>query len=228
MVFTDPPYGRNYGGGRAAGSTPKGARVKAHGPILGDDLKGSALVDLVTSALVAARLSSRSGATVYVCLTWQTYVEFLEAVTAAELEVAACIVWDKGSIGLGQQHYRARFELIFYVAGEHWYGKKDQGDVWLCSRGDTSGYVHPTQKPVALVRRALENSSLPGDLVLDMFGGSGSTRIACEQTKRRGRLVELDPKYCDVIVKRWQNLTDGLARRLSDGAYFKDLVTDDE
>ncbi len=79
-----------------------------------------------------------------------------------------------------------------------------------------------------MVRRALENSSLPGDLVLDVFGGSGSTLIACEQTKRRGRLVELDPKYCDVIVKRWQNLTDGLARRLSDGAYFKDLVTDDE
>ncbi len=78
------------------------------------------------------------------------------------------------------------------------------------------------------VGRVNPDSSLPGDLVLDVFGGSGSTLIACEQTKRRGRLVELDAKYCDVIVERWQNLTDGLARRLSDGAFYNDLVTEDE
>ena len=111
--------------------------------------------NLVTAALISARFSSRPGAPVYVCLTWHTYGEFREAVTAAELEVAACIVWDKGSIGLGHAHYRSRYELIFYVAGDHWYGQRDQADVWLCSRGSTA-YVHPTQKPVDLVRRALE------------------------------------------------------------------------
>lgn len=230
MVFTDPPYGMAFGAGKEEGSTFKGATVKAHGEILGDDLKGDALVALVAGALTAALASSRPGAAVYVCLTWRSYGEFLEALARAGLAVAACIVWDKGSIGLGFQHYRPRHEFIFYCApgaDTHWYGGKDQGDVWDCSRGDRGGYVHPTQKPVALVRRALANSSLPGDVVLDVFGGSGSTLIACEQLRRRGRLVELDPKYCDTILRRWQDLTGGTARRHADGATFNDLVSHD-
>ena len=224
LVFTDPPYGMAFGAGKDAGSTPKGATVKAHGQILGDEVAGAALIDLVGRALAAARRSSRAGAPVYVCFTWRTHGEFLAALARAGLAPAACIVWDKGSIGLGYQHYRPRHEFIFYCAGAHWYGGLDQGDVWTFSRGRTGGYVHPTQKPVALVGKALVNSSLPGDVVLDVFGGSGSTLMACEELERRARVVELDPKYCDVTVRRWQEKTGRAARRGGDGREFDEVA----
>lgn len=215
LVFTDPPYGMKY---RAFGP------LKADGTMVGDDLKGPDLIGLVSRALSAAKASSRAGAPFYVCLTWRTYVEFRRAVIEAGLEISACIVWDKGSIGLGLQQYRPQHEFIFYCAGAHWYGARVESDVWHFSRGATDDYLHPTQKPVALVRRALENSSLPGDLVLDLFGGSGSTLIACERTGRRARMVEIDAKYCDVMLRRWQDFSGGRARRLGDGAIFDDLV----
>lgn len=207
LVFTDPPYGMSFGKGKEAGSTAKGALVKAHGMILGDDAKGEDLVNLVAEALKRAAEFTRPGAAFYVCFTWRTYREFLEAVEGAGLGVAGCIVWNKGSIGLGFQHYRPQHEFIFYCQGDRWYGGRTQADVWTFSRGNLEGYVHPTQKPVELVAKALENSSLPGDVVLDLFGGSGSTMIACEKTRRAARVVELDPKYCDVQVRRWQDFT---------------------
>ena len=117
-----------------------------------------------------------------------------------------CIVWDKKSIGLSHGHYRPQHEFIFYC-GEEWYGDKAQSDVWHMSRGSTSKYVHPTQKPVELICKAIKNSSKKGDVIIDCFGGSGSTLIACEKLNRKARVMELDPKYCDVIVKRWENFT---------------------
>jgi DNA modification methylase len=92
------------------------------------------------------------------------------------------------------------------------------------SRGATSEYVHPTQKPVELIERALKNSSKGGDLVLDVFGGSGSTLIACEKTGRRARLMDLDPKYVDVIVKRWQDYTGRKAIHEETGKTFDEMV----
>ena len=207
LIFTDPPYGMAYGGGRAAGSSPKGARVKAHGMIMNDDAQGDALVTLVREALSRAVENARPGSAVYVCLTWRTDVEFKAALKGAGLDVAACIVWDKGHIGLGQQHYRPQHEFIYYCRGERWYGTRAESDVWDIPRDAGKDYVHPTQKPVALIERAIENSSRRGDVVLDVFGGSGSTLIACERTLRLARLVELDPRYCDVIVERWKRIT---------------------
>lgn len=214
LVVTDPPYGMSFGAGKEAGSTPKGALVKAHGMILGDDAHGADLVALVGSALSRAREWSKPAAATYVCLTWRTYSEFHAALQACGLKVASCIVWDKGSIGLGHQHYRPQHEFVFYCQGEAWYGGKAEGDVWTLSRGHTGEYVHPTQKPVALLERAIVNSSRAGDLVLDVFGGSGSTLIACERLGRIARLVELDPKYCDAIVRRWEKFTGREAVRL--------------
>lgn len=214
MVMTDPPYGMAFGKGKEAGSTAKGALVKAHGMIIGDDVQGDQLVQLVAAALGNARAWSRPEASAYVCLTWRTYAEFKEALAQAGMAIDACIVWDKGSIGLGFQHYRPQHEFIFYTAGKRWYGGKTEGDVWELSRGATGEYVHPTQKPVSLIERALRNSSRRGDIVLDPFGGSGSTLIACERQRRRARLIELDPKYCDAIVRRWQGLTGSQAKLL--------------
>jgi len=223
MVFTDPPYGMSYGGGRAAGSTPKGAIVKAHGMILGDDYQGDDLIDLVRQAISAAYASSKSGAAYYICFTWRTYSEFEAAIIDAGLKISNCIVWDKKSIGLGQSNYRPQHEFIFYVKGDGWQGDKSQSDIWKMSRGATGEYVHPTQKPVELIEKALQNSSKSGDTILDVFGGSGSTLIACEKTNRQARLMELDPKYVDVIVKRWQDFTGLIAINEKTGKTFNEM-----
>jgi DNA modification methylase len=206
LIFTDPPYGMSYGGGRARGSSPKGARVKAHGMIMNDDLAGDDLIGLVRDSIGLATTYKKPDKAVYACFTWRTYREFEEAILAAGLAIKACIVWDKQSIGLGNSHYRPQHEFIFYCEGE-WHGDKSQSDVWQLSRGNTSAYVHPTQKPVELISIAINNSSSYGDLVLDPFGGSGSTLIAAEQTNRTAYLMELDPHYCDVICARFQKAT---------------------
>lgn len=214
MIFTDPPYGMEYGGGRAEGSTKKGDKVKAHGMIKGDDLKGNDLINLVRDALTTTYLKTKSGASAYICFTWRTYAEFEDALVKAGLKVKNCIVWNKKSIGLGNSHYRPQHEFIFYC-GEQWYGDKSQSDVWELSRGDTSKYVHPTQKPVQLIEKAIKNSSKSGDIVIDCFGGSGSTLIACEKTNRKCYMMELDPKYIDRIVKRWEQYTGQKAEKIN-------------
>ena len=214
MIFTDPPYGMEYGGGRAEGSTKKGSKVKAHGMIKGDDLKGDNLINLVSDALTTSYLKTKTGASAYICFTWRTYSEFENALSKAGFKVKNCIVWNKRSIGLGNSHYRPQHEFIFYC-GEQWYGNKAQSDVWELSRGDTSKYVHPTQKPVQLIEKAIKNSSKSGDVIIDCFGGSGSTLIACEKTNRKCNMMELDPKYLDRIVKRWEDYTGRKAELLN-------------
>jgi DNA modification methylase len=206
MIFTDPPYGMSYGGGRAEGSTPKGALVKAHGMIKNDDLRDDALINLIKNSLSNALKKLKKGSASYICFSWRTYSEFYKAISDSGFKIKNCIVWDKESIGLGQSHYRPQHEFILYC-GEHWYGDKSQSDVWYMSRGSTAKYVHPTQKPVELICKALNNSSKEEDIVIDCFGGSGSSVIACEKLNRKARIIELDPKYCDVIVKRWEQWT---------------------
>jgi DNA modification methylase len=224
MVFTDPPYGMSYGGGRARGNhslnKQGGVVVKAHGMILGDDKTGDDLIQLVRDALLSAVTVSKSGSASYVCFPWRTYSEFESAMIECGLETSACIVWDKKSIGLGNANYRPQHEFIFYCKGGAWYGDKAQSDVWSLSRGATGKYVHPTQKPVELIEIAVTNSSKGGDLVIDVFGGSGSTLIACEKIGRHSRLMELDEKYVDVIVKRWQEFTGRKAIHADTGLEF--------
>ena len=221
LILTDPPYGMSYGGGRARGDDSKfknrSGGIKAHGEIIGDDLRGDSLVDLVRESLSAALGHLAAGVAAYVCLTWRTYSEFIEAFDAAGLELSGCIVWNKKSIGLGHGHYRPQHEFIFYHKGEKWLGGKGESDVWECSRGSTGDYVHPTQKPVEILERAILNSSERDELVLDSFGGSGSTIIACQKQHRQARVVELDPKYCDAIIARWE-LFSGEKAELMQGA----------
>lgn len=190
--------------------------------ILNDDLQGDDLIGLVRDALATSIAVSKQGAPLYACFTWRTYAEFEAALESLGKEVKACIVWDKKSIGLGNSHYRPQHEFIFYCGGQ-WHGDKGQSDVWNMSRGSTGEYVHPTQKPVELIERALNNSSKAGDVVVDCFGGSGSTLIACEKTARDCRIMELDPKYVDVIIKRWEQFTGQQATLEGDGRTFAEL-----
>jgi DNA modification methylase len=120
------------------------------------------------------------------------------------------VIWAKNTFTLGRADYQRQYEPILYGWKEgtdhYWCGARDQGDVWFIDK-PTKNDLHPTMKPVALVERALRNSSKSRDIVLDPFGGSGTTLIACEKTGRQARLLELDPTYCDVIIRRWQEFT---------------------
>lgn len=215
MIFTDPPYGMSYDGGRGK---------KQFGMIKNDDAQGTDLIALVRDALATAKASCKEGASAYVCFPWRTYAEFENAMQSCGMDINSCIVWDKKSVGLGHQDYRPQHKFIFYSKGGKFYGDRAQSDVWYMSRGNTGAYVHPTQKPVELVEKAINNSSKKGDLVVDCFGGSGSTLIACEKIGRHARLMELDPKYCDVIVKRWQDFTGKIATHAETGEPFAEVT----
>jgi DNA modification methylase len=215
LLYTDPPYGMSYQ------SFSRKFEV-----IEGDDLRGDELMALVHDSIALARTHRSAGAASYIWCTWRTYPEFLQALARAEVEPTGCIVWKKGRVGPGNAHYRPEHEfclydrpdvdndhgLCVYCKGETWEGGRGQSDVWEMPR-DT-GYVHPTQKPIALAEKALTNSTRPGATVLDLFGGSGSTLLACENLNRRGGHVELDAGYCDVIVDRWTRHTGGEPDRI--------------
>jgi len=223
MVFTDPPYGMTYGGGRAGKVGSTDVTVKKHGVIIGDDLRGDELIEMIRDAVACAVAACKSGSAHYICFPWRTYSEFEDALKQIGLSVSACIVWDKKSIGLGNANYRPQHEFIFYIKGEQWHGDKSQSDVWYMSRGATGAYVHPTQKPIELIEKAITNSSKSGDIVVDVFGGSGSTLIATEKTNRSCRMMELDPKYCDVIIKRWQEFTGKDATHEASGKKYAEM-----
>jgi DNA modification methylase len=228
LIFTDPPYGISFGGGRAKGTTEKGDKVKAHGMIINDDLRDDDLSNLLKDALSNSKMFAKEEAPCYVCFNYKNFVNFEESFEDAGFKVDSLIVWDKRSIGLGMSNYRPQHEFIFYCKGGQWFGSKNQSDLWSMSRGNTSAYVHPTQKPVELISKALENSSKKGDIVIDVFGGSGSTVIACELHNRKAMIVDLDPKYCDVIIKRWQNYTGKDAIHLETNKTYNELQKNTE
>ena len=185
MVFTDPPYGVN---------------MQRSGSIKGDASMEDAEI-IISGAISIASIVSKQGASWYFWVGFRAYA-FTHMEILKYRKVSNCIVWKKPSIGMGKGGYRFQHELCVF-AGE--VESRSVSDVWEFGR-DTSS-LHPTMKPVDLVCHGLENSSKSGDEVLDLFGGSGSTLIACEKINRNARLMELDPKYCDVIIKRWQDFT---------------------
>jgi DNA modification methylase len=216
LVFTDPPYGMNYSGGREKGNHSLDKRgvvlVKAWGNMKGDDLEGEELLEIISSSLKNINSYKKDGGGAYICSTWRTYSQFEASINKAGFDIRACIVWDKKSIGLGKANYRPQHEFIFYCGGQ-WYGGKAESDVWQMTRGATAQYVHPTQKPVELIEKALANSSKAGDNVADLFGGSGSTLIASEKLNRKCYMMELDPAYCDVIIERYEKLFEKKAEK---------------
>ena len=127
-------------------------------------------------------------------------------VTAREPTI---IVWNKNNFAITRRHYHRKHEFIFYnwLGKPVWNGGHGQSDVWNIKQRPVQDYMHPTQKPILLVKKAIMNSSNENDIVLDLFGGSGTTLIAAEQTNRRCFTCEIDPKYCDVIIKRYEALT---------------------
>jgi DNA modification methylase len=166
-----------------------------------------------------------------VCMSSSELHTLQRAFTAAGGKWSTFVIWAKHTFTLGRADYQRQYEPILYgwPAGHdrYWCGARDQGDVWFVDKPARND-LHPTMKPVALVERAIRNSSKSRDIVLDPFGGSGSTLIACEKTRRQARLLELDPKYCDVIVQRWQAFSGGAATLDDDGRTYDDLAAERE
>jgi DNA modification methylase len=157
------------------------------------------------------------GGAVYVCGAVSTFVPYVHAFEAADLRLSSVIVWDKTSLTLSMKDYHPQYELVFYgwpQGKPHYFGGgRSQSDIWEIHREDGHSYLHPTQKPVELVQRAIQNSARPGQTVLDVFLGSGTTVIACEKSGRRCLGLEIDPLFCEVALARWERLTRERARR---------------
>jgi DNA modification methylase len=218
LVWQDPPYNVDYANSakdRLRGTNP---------PILNDNL-GDGFHDFLLAALTPT-LACCDGA-VYIAMSSSELDTLQAAFRAAGGKWSTFIIWAKHTFTLGRSDYQRQYEPILYGwpegARRHWCGDRDQGDVWQIKKPARND-LHPTMKPVELVERAIRNSSRPGDRVLDPFGGSGTTLIAAEKSGRVARLMELDPRYVDVIVRRWQDWTGKSASRETDGVAFDDLA----
>jgi DNA modification methylase len=163
----------------------------------------------------------------YICMSSSELHTLQRAFKDAGGHWSTFVIWAKNTFTLGRADYQRQYEPILYGwkegADHFWCGARDQGDVWFVNK-PVKNDLHPTMKPVELVERVIRNSSKTRDIVLDPFGGSGSTLIAAEKTKRQARLIELDPKYCDVIVRRWQSFTGGAATLDGDGRNFEEIA----
>jgi DNA modification methylase len=210
LVFTDPPYNVDY-----TGKTADALKI------VNDTMGDRKFRAFLLAAFQVMFANAREGAPIYVCHADSEGYNFRGAITDAGWLFKQCVVWVKDSFVMGRQDYHWRHEPILYGwkpgKGHTWAADRTQDTVWEIPRPKRSP-DHPTMKPVELVSRAIVNSSKPGDMVLDPFGGSGSTLIACEQEGRACRMAELDPRYVDVIVGRWETFTRGRAELVREGS----------
>jgi DNA modification methylase len=215
MVFCDPPYSVAYTGKTARKLT-----------IVNDDL-GAGFYGFLLKACTNI-LAVTKGA-VYICMSSSELHTLHRAFTDAGGHWSTFLIWAKDRFTLGHSDYQRQFEPILYGWKEgqshYWIGARNEGDVWFVPK-PKSNRLHPTMKPVALAERAIRNSSRRGDLILDIFAGAGSTLIACEKASRRAAVLELDAKYSDVIVRRWEAYTHREAKLLDDGRTFSAISTE--
>jgi DNA modification methylase len=199
LVFTDPPYNVDY-----EGYTEQRLTIR------GDRMSSERFTRFQREAFASLRTATKPGASLYICHSSSWQREFQNALEAAGFEVRCQIIWAKNTFAWGFGRYKFQHEPIFYchVAGQSdpWYGDKSQSTLWQENK-PAANRLHPTMKPVELIERALVNSSKAGDIVVDLFGGAGSTLIGCERKGRKARLMEIDPKYVDCTVRRWQEYT---------------------
>ncbi len=206
MVHTDPPYGISY---------QSNTRKEKFDVLKNDDV----FLD------IAPIIEACSSGWVFVWTSWKVLPKWTDMFRAFGYPTNQ-IIWAKGGGGIGdlKKTFSSDYETaLVWHRGAEIKGKRI-GSVWKVNKDSASKYVHPTQKPVALPEEAISKTTNPGDMVLDIFGGSGSTLIACEKIGRKGRVMELDEKYCDVIVKRWQDYTGKSATLESTGEAFNTIV----
>jgi len=209
-VFTDPPYGINY----VPEDRPIGGRARSKhklGGIKGDkkDFELGRFLKLLETGICKGAF--------YICGSTNTFTPIWEWSLKTFKREPVVIVWAKNNYSIGRRDYHRQHEFIFYnyFEGKKFRGERNQSDVWFVKRRNPGDYLHPTQKPLFLAKKAIENSSDQGDMVLDMFGGSGTMLIAAELTNRRCCMMELDPKYVKIIIRRWEALTGKTSKKTS-------------
>jgi len=214
MIFTDPPYNVNYKGTNSEG-------------IKNDNMTEEEFVDFTMKFTEVMKQTLKTGGVFYMCSGWSSYPIFVYAIKAYGMKFANPIIWVKNNTSLGWNDYRYKYEMLLkgvkkprtkkktstpvlygWNGGKHYFkDTRFESDVWEINKRAGNTMIHPTQKPVLLVNRAISNSSKRGEIVLDLFGGSGVTLISCEKLNRKARINELDPKYCDIIIDRWEQYT---------------------
>lgn len=192
LVITDPPYNVNYQG--------------SAGKIKNDNMKDDAFYQFLLAAFTNMEKSMADDASIYVFHADTEGLNFRKAFSDAGFYLSGTCIWVKQSLVLGRSPYQWRHEPILFgwkKKGKHcWYAGRKESTIWEFDK-PKKNKDHPTMKPIPLLAYPIMNSSMTNSIVLDPFGGSGSTLIACEQTKRICRTIELDEKFCDVIVKRY-------------------------
>ena len=210
MIFTDPPYNVNYAPRRRTGPVR----------IINDNL-GAGFGQFLRS--VCEQMLAVTRGAVYICMASAELHTLHESFTSAGGHWSTFIIWAKDRFTLGRSDLQRQYEPILYGWKEgqdhYWCGARDEGDVWHVPK-PKQNRLHPTAKPVCLVERAIRNSSQRGGLVLDPFGGSGSTLIACEKSGRSAAMIELEPKYVDVMIQRWEAYTGREAKLERDGRSY--------
>ena len=199
LLITDPPYNVNYEG-----------KTKDRLKIENDKMSDSNFREFLRDAFVCANTVMKPGAVFYI---WHADLEgynFRGACKDVNWQVRQCIIWNKNAMVMGRQDYQWKHEPCLYGwkdgASHLWASDRKQTTVIDFNKPQRNG-EHPTMKPVGLFDYQIKNNTKGADIVLDLFGGSGTTLVACEQDGRKARLMELDPHYCDVIIQRWENLT---------------------
>lgn len=233
LLFTDPPYNVNYAG--------KGKNTSEG--IANDDLTKEEFDAFIDKTFRNVFEFMRDGAVFYICSGWSSYPTFNEKLIGAGFYRAGVIILVKNNASYGWNDYRYKHEWILvgkkkqerikgvsilygWKEGGHYFrDTRDEYDVWEVPRAHSAKYVHPTQKPVWLVSKAIANSSSRGEAVLDLFAGSGSTLISCERLKRRAYLMEYDPHYVDVIIERYCNMTGANKEEIYSNFHYQSRET---
>lgn len=222
MCFTDPPYNVNYSSSN-----------KKLGNIKNDNMKADQFEKFISKVFSNIFENIKIGASAYICSGWQSFSAFEKSLKENGLTLSEVIIWVKNRAGIHtldfphkheqimkakkvQTSKKKKAEAIFYTYKKkrNYYGDHSDYDVWEVDRLENGQYVHPTEKPDWLVMKALKNSTKFKDKVMDLFGGSGSTLMACEKMGRQAFILELDPRFVDVMIYRYEKLTKKKARKI--------------
>lgn len=217
LLLTDPPYNVDYSSKDYG--MDKSSKTRKNNQIANDKMAPDEFYKFLFSVFTNAKDNLKDGASFYIWFSDLTTVEFNNAANEAGLLVKETLIWEKNNIVLGRQDYQHNHEPCLYgwvKGGSHsWYSDRKQTTVMHFDKPQRAD-LHPTMKPVALFDYQIKNSTKSGDVVLDLFGGSGTTIMACEQDGRNAYVMEYDPKYVDVIIKRWEDFTGKKAELIED------------
>lgn len=208
LIVTDPPYNVNYDG-----------KTDNNLKIMNDNMENNQFYSFLESAFINLYESIKDGGSIYVFHADTEGLNFRKAMMSSGFKLAECLVWVKNAFVMGRQDYHWKHEPVLYGwkpgASHYFINDRSQSTVLEFDK-PIRNEEHPTMKPIDLITYLINNSSKKDEIVLDLFGGSGTTMIACEQTNRKAFIMELDPRYCDVIVDRWEKFTNQKAELINE------------